>query len=274
MSEDELNHLCYELRKKIVKMNYLSGTGHITSSCSCLEILVALYFGGVLKYDSHKPLWTERDYFLISKGHAALAVYSVLSEAGFFPEEDLWTFCQIGSKYGGHPNLRIPGVESTSGSLGHGLSIASGIALGTKLNNGKNRIFCLTGDGELQEGSNWEAALAISHFNMDNFTWIIDRNKLQIAGETEEIIRLEDLSNKLTSFGFDVKIVDGHDVKKLVEVLSGSSNKPLAIIANTIKGKGIPFLENKRGWHGRKTNNEELGVILKELSMTEEDLKK
>jgi len=261
-----------DLRRTIIKMNYVSGSGHLTSAYSCLEIMTYLYFSGLLKYNVSNPLWDGRDYFILSKGHAAMGLYTVLSKVGFFPESELWTFCGVGTRLGGHPNTKIPGVETCSGSLGHGLSIAVGVALGLKLSCKSNKVYCITGDGELQEGSNWEAALSINQFNLNNLVWIIDKNELQLSGKTQAIMSLNNLSGQLSAIGFHVREIDGHNFTEIADSLKRIDEKPVVIIANTVKGYGIPSIAGREGWHGRKPNKDELAVILNELGMKHEDL--
>ena len=261
-----------DLRRTIIKMNYVSCSGHLTSAYSCLEIMTYLYFSGLLRYDVSNPLWDGRDYFILSKGHAAMGLYTVLSKVGFFPESELWTFCGVGTRLGGHPNTKIPGVETCSGSLGHGLSIAVGIALRLKLSCKSNKVYCITGDGELQEGSNWEAALSINQFNLNNLVWIIDKNELQLSGKTQAIMSLNNLSGQLSAIGFDVREIDGHNFTEIADSLKRIDEKPVVIIANTVKGYGTPSIAGKEGWHGRKPNKDELAVILNELGMKHEDL--
>jgi transketolase len=263
------------LRKRIVKVCAISGAGHITSSLSALDILVALYFGDILRYDNLNPNMQNRDRLVLSKGHATLALYNVLSEAGFFKKEEVNTFCQKGTRFGGLTTTLVPGVECYTGSLGHGLSFAVGIALSAKLNKSDYLTFVITGDGELQEGSIWEAAMSIAQFRLNNLIWIVDKNNIQLSGRVSDIINLESLEQKLQSFGFDTISIDGHNYDNLLTTLKIDRNnlpqKPLAVIANTVKGKGIPLIENKLGWHGRKPNNDELMVIIKQLNMTMEE---
>lgn len=274
----ELESIALDLRRNIVKMSYIAGTGHITSACSCLEILVSLYFGGsqgsgIMRYRADEPLWDKRDYLVMSKGHAGIGQYAVLSKAGFIPEEELWTFCAVCSRLGAHPTTSIPGVENASGSLGHGLPFSVGLALSAKLKNTDQTIYCITGDGELQEGSNWEAAMSIAHFNLNNLVWFIDKNELQLGGPTDEIISLGDLRAKLAAFGFEVVEIDGHSFIEIEATLEKHTDKPKAIIAHTLKGGGIPSIAGKRDWHNKKPSADELEVILSELGMTKEELK-
>jgi transketolase len=275
---ETLKQTALEFRRNIVKMCYFAGAGHITSACSCLDILVSLYFGGkqgsgILRYRANEPFWEGRDYLVLSKGHAGIGQYAAFAKIGYIPEEELWTFCSVGTRLGCHPSTKIPGVENISGSLGHGLSFAVGLALGAKLKNTDQTVYCITGDGELQEGSNWEAALSIAHFKLNNIVWIIDKNDLQILGSIDEIMSLGDLRAKLIAFGFDVTEIDGHSFSEIETALQKHVDKPHAIIANTLKGGGIASIAGKRDWHNRKPDNEELAAILSDLGMTQEDLK-
>lgn len=275
---ETLKQIALELRRKIIKMSYIAGAGHITSACSCLDILVSLYFAGkyrsgIMRYRSDEPLWEGRDYLVLSKGHAGIGLYTALAKAGFIREEELWTFCAVGSRLGCHPSAKIPGVENVSGSLGHGLSFAVGLALGAKLKNTNQTIYCITGDGELQEGSNWEAAMSIAHFRLNNLVWIIDKNELQILGTTDEIMSLGDLRAKLIAFGFDVTEIDGHCFSEIETALGKAAEKPYAVIAHTLKGGGIASLAGKRDWHNRKPDKNEMTLILSDLGITQEELK-
>lgn len=274
----ELESKALDLRRTIVKMSYIAGTGHVTSACSCLDILVSLYFGGlqgtgIMRYRADEPLWDKRDYLIMSKGHAGIGQYAVLAKAGFFPVEELWTFCAVGSRLGAHPTTAVPGVENASGSLGHGLPFSVGLALSAKLKNTGQTIYCITGDGELQEGSIWEAAMSIAQFNLNNLVWIIDNNKLQLAGPTNEIISLGDLRAKVASFGFETVEIDGHNFNEIESALVKRTGKPKAVIAHTLKGGGIPSIAGKLGWHNKKPTESELEAILSDLGMTKDDLK-
>jgi transketolase len=268
----DLDSICLELRKRILKIVYKSGSGHLTSSYSCLEILSTLYFGGILRYDPNNPKWEDRDYVVLSKGHAAMALYSIMAKVGFIEENELYSFCSRGSRLGGHPRMTLAGVDASSGSLGHGLPFAAGLAKGLVLKNKKSKVFCITGDGELQEGSNWEAAMFIAQNKLTNLIWIIDDNNLQIAERTSDVISLESLYDKINSFGFETYEVNGHDCKALYDVLIKQTKKPLAIIAKTEKGHGLPSIAGKPGWHARKPSKEELDVFLSELGMTKGEL--
>lgn len=272
-----LEEIAKEIRKDIMLTACRGNTGHLASAFSAVEIMTALYFGDVLKYDKTNPYWEDRDKVIISKGHASLVLYSVLKRIGYITQEQLNTFCQPGSVLGGEPKLGdIPGVEATTGSLGHGLSFAAGIAMANKLDRKESQVYVLLGDGECQEGSVWEAALSAVHNQLDNLTVILDRNKLQAMGETEEILRLDSLADKWESFGWSVKEADGHNIEALIaslkELRQEKAGKPKIIIANTVKGKGISFMENVPIWHYRMPNAEEMEIVKAELGITEEEL--
>jgi transketolase len=268
---DILEKKAFYLRKRIIKLCVSSGAGHITSSLSILDILVALYLGNILRYDSNDPAMQNRDR-LIPKGHSTLALYSVLAEAGFFKKEDVNTFCQKGTIFGGLATTSVPGIECHTGSLGHGLPFAVGMALSAKMKNEDHLIYVIVGDGECQEGTTWEAAMAIAQFNLTNLIWIIDRNRMQLSGTTSNVMELEPLDKKIQSFGINTTVIDGHNYNEIFDALSVDRKnlpaKPMAIIANTIKGKGVPFLENKLKWHARKPDKDELEIILEQLDVT------
>jgi len=262
----ELTAKAHTIRKNIAKVIYESKTaGHIGGSLSCVEILTVLFFYA-MHHRPKNPAWEKRDRFILSKGHAAPALYAVLAEIGYFSKYHLWTFKKLGSILQGHPDMKLtPGVEMSTGSLGQGLSVAMGMALAGKLDRKLYKVYVLLGDGEIEEGSVWEAAMAISNYNLDNVIAFIDRNNLQISGKTEEIMHLEPLSQKWKAFGWNVLVVDGHKIKGLVEAIDrakGVVGKPSVIIAKTIKGKGIPSLENKLISHSYSLNKEELVKIL------------
>jgi transketolase len=268
----ELDQKALDIRKKIIKTAMTAGeAGHITSSFSCLDILVALYFGGILRYDPADPGMSNRDRFVLSKGHGAIGIYNVLCEAGFFQREKLNTYCNPGSIFGGHPMPIIPGVECATGALGHGLSFAVGIALAAQIKKADYLTYVVTGDGECQEGSVWEAAMSISQFKLTNLIWIIDYNKIQLEGALGRIMELIPLDEKLRAFGFHTVILDGHNYSELLAALAVKRDvppqKPLAIIAKTCKGRGAPLFENKLGWHGRKPTQEEYATILEQLDV-------
>jgi transketolase len=266
-----LNDTIINLRKKIVKICWLGKAGHLTSSLSSLDILVALYFGGILKYDCKNPDMEDRDRFILSKGHAVLALYNILCDAGFFAREKLNTFCKPGSIFGAEPTSSIPGIEGATGSLGHGLSFGIGIALSARLKKKDYITYVLTGDAECQEGCIWEAAMTISQYRLANLVWIIDFNERQVNDRVDNIMNLSPLDEKLKSFGFNVVSVDGHNYANLIKTLKVNRKdlpiKPLAVIAHTIKGKGIPLIEDKGDWHGRIPCDDEFNVIIEQLGI-------
>jgi len=269
----ELQKKAIEIRKDIMKMLMLAGSGHTGGSLSIVEILIALYYH-TLKHDPAKPDWRERDRFLLSKGHACPALYAVLAHKGYFPKELLWTLRKLGSPLQGHPQMGLAGVEISSGSLGQGLSIANGIALAARLDGLKMRTYCLMGDGETNEGQVWEAAMTASHYKLDGVCAIIDFNKLQIDGFCCEVMDLGAFSHKWEAFGWNAIEADGHDLAGLISAFdkaSAAKGKPSVIIADTVKGKGVSFVENKVEWHGIAPKREEYERAVKEL---DEALKK
>ena len=256
-----------KIRKHVINMIYEAGSGHPGGSLSCVDILTTLYFHTM----NHNPLeseWTDRDRFILSKGHAAPALYAILAEAGYFPVEDLPSLRKMGSMLQGHPDNKVPGVEVSSGSLGQGLSIASGIALAGKLDKKVYSVYTLLGDGECDEGQVWEAAMLASHYKLDNLTAIVDRNGLQIDGLTEKIMRLEPIAGKWKAFGWHVIEIDGNKIGEIIAALdeaNSTQGRPTAIIAHTFKGKGISFMEWINAFHGRALNKEEMEKALEEL---------
>ena len=268
---EQLKDLCKQTRRNIIKMVHNSKSGHVGGAMSAVEILTTLY----QKIMNVYPEWDKssdfekRDRFVLSKGHASAVYYSVLSQRGFFPEEELMTFRLFGSRLQGHPNTHLPGVEVATGSLGQGLSMAVGMALGLRLDKNPAHVFCYLGDGELQEGSCWEAFMHAPHKKLNNITAIIDRNMLQIDGDVEKVKALEPLADKLKAFNWNVVEIDGHDLNQVYDALKAakenSSDKPTAIIAHTTKGKGVSFMENQAGWHGKAPNDEEMEKALAEL---------
>ena len=257
---------CTRLRRDLMEMLHTAGSGHAGGTLSCIEILVALY-GKVLRVDPSSPKDPDRDRFVLSKGHAAPALYTVLADMGYFPKKELSTLRKLGSHLQGHPDKnKIPGVDMSTGSLGQGVSIAVGMALGAKLAKNSARVFTLLGDGELQEGLCWEAAMAAAHYKLDNLVVIVDWNGLQIDGSNDEIMSLGDLANKYRAFGFAVREVNGHDLNGLTEALSEkTAGKPLCVLAHTVKGKGISFYENQVGSHGTVPNDTQYEQALCEL---------
>ena len=241
-----------QLRRSIVDALEGGRRGHLGSSMSMVEILRVLY-DSFLQFRPQEPLWVDRDRFILSKGHGCLTLYAILADKGFFPQEELLTFCAPTSRMGGHPELgKLPGVEASTGALGHGLSMAVGMALAAKIRNQTYRVAVVTGDGEINEGSVWEAAMSAGKHQLSALTVFVDYNKLQSYGPTREVLDLEPLTDKWRSFGFEVEEVDGHDVQaleSLVKRLPLNAKKPTAVICHTIKGKGFPFAEGKADWH-------------------------
>lgn len=248
---DQLKQQALAIRRHILAMAASPAGAHAGGSLSAADVLTVLYFN-VLRLRPDDPAWSERDYFVLSKGHASAGLYATLAERGFFPVEELATYAQAGSRLGGHPMRKVPGVEFPTGSLGHGLSLGVGLALAAKRDGRANRAFVLMGDGELQEGSVWEAAMAASHHRLDNLVAIVDRNRLQICGDTETRMGLEPLADRWRAFGWLVAEVDGHDLDGLVNVFSSlpaKADTPSLIIANTQKGRGVKFMEGKKKSH-------------------------
>lgn len=270
MDSSHLKEKAKYLRRQAFEMVINAGKGHLGGSLSCTEVLVALYYGGILKFDAKRPDWEARDRFILSKGHANNTLYVLLADLGFFPVSELNRYSQDGGILGGHSDIRVPGVEITSGSLGHGLGIASGIALGAKLDGKDYMTFAMLGDGECQEGSIWEAAMFAGHHGLNKLITFIDRNRLGAEEFTENTSRLEPLVDKWKAFGWDVKSVDGHSIDEILMALQGcrsrQSSKPLLIVANTIKGKGISSLENTPKAHHTLLKGEEIIRARKELA--------
>ncbi len=256
------------IRRCSLRMVYRAGLGHTGGDLSSADILAVLYFA-ILRVDPQNPTWPDRDRFILSKGHCAASLYATLAAAGFLPLKDLEDFAQPLSPLSGHPDrTRVPGVEASTGSLGHGLPIAVGAALAAKMDGSSWRTYVLTGDGELQEGSNWEAAMAAAHYGLDNLTLIIDRNQLQQGDATERTVRLEPLAEKWRSFGWAVAEVDGHDHAALLSLfrrLPLQASKPSCIIAHTHKGRGVSFMQDRPEWHHRVPSEQELVLALREL---------
>jgi transketolase len=250
-------------------MVYKAKLGHIGGDLSVTDILVALYFGGVLRVDPDRPDAPERDRFILSKGHCAGALYTTLAHAGFFPLDELDTFAQPLSRLNGHPDRKkVPGVETNTGPLGHGLPVAVGCALAAKMDGAAWHTYVLTGDGELQEGSNWEAALSAAHYKLDNLTVVVDRNGLQQGDFTERTMHLDPLADKWRAFGWSVREVNGHDFVALLAVfdqLPFDWGRPNCIIAHTHKGQGVSFMRDRPGWHHRVPTSEEFAQALREL---------
>lgn len=249
-------------------MTASAGSGHPGGSLSCCDILVALYFK-VLRHNPKNPKWEDRDRFILSKGHSAPALYACLAEAGYFPQDELLTLRKLGSPLQGHPSMNtLLGIEISTGSLGQGLSVGNGIALTGRLDGKDYRTFVLLGDGECDEGQVWEAAMAASHYKLDNLCAIVDRNGLQIDGPTEEVMALEPLAEKWKAFGWKVIEIDGHNFNQILSALNPDKvekDKPLVIIARTIKGKGVSFMEGVVDFHGKAPTKEQRDLALEEL---------
>lgn len=256
------------IRQDIIKMLTESKSGHPGGSLSAVEILTALYFSE-MKVDPKNPRWEDRDRFVLSKGHAAPVLYATLAEKGFFDKKHLMTLRKIGSILQGHPNMNdTPGVDMSTGSLGQGLSVANGIALAGKLDKKDYRVFTVLGDGELQEGQVWEAAMTTAHYKLDNLTAFIDHNGLQIDGPVRSVMNPEPVPEKFRAFGWHVIEIDGHSLEEIFSAIDEAKNtkgQPTMIIANTVKGKGVCFMENQAGWHGSAPNQEQCDEALKEL---------
>jgi len=257
------------VRKQTLEMCAYAGSGHLASSLSCVEILVALYYGRILRFDSADPNWEERDRFILSKGHGGVALYPILADLGFLPNDDLGDFCQPGSILGVHPDKNVPGIETTTGSLGHGLGIAVGLALCAKMDKKSYSTVCLLGDGECYAGSIWEAAMFAGHLQLNNLIAIADRNRLCVTDFTENFLRLEPFQHKWISFGWDVACINGHCFEEIFAAFknsrSRSSAKPLIIIANTIKGKGLSCMEDSPHGHTLVPSGEQLEIAKREL---------
>jgi len=266
----ELDHVARGIRGKLVEMSHAAGTPHLGSSLSCVDILVAAYWG-VLRIDSQNPDDPERDRFILSKGHAATTLYATLAERGFFPRAVLDTFTKSGSVLAEHPGPRcVPGIEAATGSLGHGLSLGIGMALAARIQKRNYRVIVVMSDGECNEGSVWEAAQFAPAQKLDQLAVVIDYNKWQATGRSNEIMSLDPLRQKWEAFGWNSFDVDGHDRKALIEILqrtSDGSGKPLAIVAHTTKGKGISFMEDDNNWHYRIPNAEEVLKAKRELKL-------
>ncbi len=267
LSDQQIERKSLEYRRDILRWIKLAGAGHTGGSLSCTDILNVLY-NRIMRVGPETFTSPDRDRYVQSKGHSVEALFVVLADKGFFRSEELATLCRYQSHFVGHPTRKIPGVEQNTGALGHGLPISVGMALGGKLDKATFRVFTLLGDGELAEGSNWEAAMAASHYKLDNLTAIIDCNTLQISGHTKDVMNNEPLADKFKAFGWAVKSVDGHSIDKLTAALCEplEAGKPNAIIAKTIKGKGVSFMENVGKWHHGVPSDEQYQLAMSELN--------
>jgi transketolase len=261
-----------KIRKLCLQMAYSGKASHLASSLSVIEILISLYCN-ILKVNAREPEWPDRDRFIMSKGHAAAALYAVMAEIGYFPAEMLKSYYKIGSKLPGHvTHCMLPGIEASTGALGHGLSISAGMAIVAKRERRRYRIFCCLSDGECDEGSTWEAAMFAAHHALDNLVAIIDYNKFQALGPVNQVLKLEPFCDKWKAFGWAVNEVDGHNIEKITKALKYipyKKGKPSCLIAHTIKGKGISFMENNILWHYRVPNDKEYEIAIKELEEKE-----
>ena len=255
-------------RRDIVDMLYACQSGHPGGSLSCVEMLQALY-ENVMRYDPKDPKWPERDRLVLSKGHACPALYAILADKGFFPREELKNLRQLGSILQGHPDMnKCPGIDASTGSLGQGASWAVGFALAGKRPGHDFRVYCITGDGESQEGIIWESAMAAAHYHLDNLTVLLDHNGLQIDGPNDKVMDLGDICAKYEAFGWETITVDGHDVEAITEALKRpSAGKPRFICCNTVKGKGVSFMENQVGWHGKPMDQTAYETAIRELEV-------
>ena len=264
----ELEKMAKEVRKGIIEAVYHAQSGHPGGSLSVADILTVLYFNE-LNIDENNSKWEDRDRFVLSKGHCSPALYSCLANRGFFPVEDLKTFRNIDSYLQGHPDMKkIPGVDMTTGSLGQGLSAAVGMAIAGKMDNKSYRVYSVLGDGEIEEGQIWEAAMSANKYHLDNLCVIVDNNNLQIDGTIEEVMSPYPIDEKFRSFGFEIIKIDGHNMQEILDAFDVAKHvkgKPVCIIAKTVKGKGISFMENQVGWHGKAPNEEQYKIAMEEL---------
>ncbi|HAZ38213.1 MAG TPA: transketolase [Clostridiaceae bacterium] len=270
MSRDieSLKKVAVNVRQDIIEMITESASGHPGGSLSAVEILTALYFGE-MRINPENPKWEDRDRFVLSKGHGAPALYSVLAERGFFDKKELMTLRKIGSMLQGHPNMNeTPGIDMSTGSLGQGISAANGMAIAGKIDNKDYRVYALLGDGELEEGEVWEAAMTAAHYKLDNLTAFIDHNGLQIDGPITSVMSPEPVSDKFRAFGWNVIDIDGHnfdEIFKAIDMAKSVKGKPTMIVAKTVKGKGVSFMENNAAWHGTAPNKEQCEKALSEI---------
>ena len=267
MNTAELSRVCRQVRRDIINMTANAGSGHPGGSLSAVELMVSVFYNH-MRVDPQNPKAENRDRFVLSKGHAAPCYYAVLAEMGFISRDEFKNFRQLHSILQGHPDSKkVPGVDAATGSLGQGCSIAVGMALGAKVQHKDCKVYTLLGDGECQEGQIWESFMAAAHYHLDNLTIIIDNNGLQIDGTNDEVMSLGDLPAKLRAFGLDLHEIDGHDMDTIEAALSAPAvpGKPKCILAHTVKGKGVSFMENQVGWHGKAPNEEQRQQALKEL---------
>jgi transketolase len=265
----DLNLKCNTIRKHIIESVGTAGSGHPGGSLSCVELLAALYFK-IMKLDPKNPRWSDRDRFILSKGHACPALYGTLAERGFFPIEDLKTLRQLGSKLQGHPDSnRVPGVDASAGSLGQGLSIANGMAMAGRMKHQDYFVYVLMGDGEIEEGQVWEASMSAPHYKLDHLIAFLDYNHFQIDGNIKDVMCPEPVADKFKAFGWDVMEVEGHNIEQIIMTIEKAkaklNAKPTMIIMHTTKGKGVSFMENRFEWHGKTLNAEHVKIAMAEL---------
>lgn len=269
MEIKELQEIAKRARKNILEQVYSAKSGHPGGALSCIDILTVLYFNE-MNIEPENSKAEERDRLVLSKGHACAALYAILAQKGFFPEEELKEFRKLGSRLQGHPDMnKLPGVDMSTGSLGQGLSAACGMALASKLKGQSNKVYCIVGDGEIQEGQIWEAAMTAAHYKLDNLCLIIDNNNLQIDGKVSDVMSPYPIVEKLESFGFAVFKANGNDIENLIDAFDYAKmikKRPVAIVANTVKGKGISFMEDKAEWHGKSPSQEEYEKAISELA--------
>lgn len=268
MDRKYFEELAAGLRVDVIKEVFKAGSGHPGGSLSATDIMTALYFKE-MNIDPKKPDMPERDRFVLSKGHAAPILYAALANKGFFPKEELASLRKLGSTLQGHPNMhKVPGVEMSTGSLGQGFSVSVGMALANKMDKNPGRVYVLLGDGELQEGIVWEAAMAAAHYGLSNMCAIVDNNGLQIDGNNDDVMRVQPIDEKFKAFGWHVQVIDGHDFDQIFQALENAraeKDRPSVIVAKTVKGKGVSFMEDKAGWHGKAPSEEEAQKAVKEL---------
>ncbi|MEM4240029.1 MAG: transketolase [Candidatus Woesearchaeota archaeon] len=274
VDEKKLRLIANTLRQDIISMIAEAGSGHPAGSLGMADVFTALYFN-VLKHDPKKPDWAERDILVLSNGHICPVRYAAMAESGYFPTKELMTLRKFGSRLQGHPHRgSLPGLETTSGPLGCGISQAAGMALALKMDKKPNHVYCITSDGEHDEGNTWEGIMFANKMQLSNLTVIIDRNNIQIDGFTEDVMPLEPLRQKYEAFGWHVVEVDGHSIKDIIEVLKERNDGPTCIIAHTTPGKGVSFMENSPEWHGKAPNREQAEKALKELRDERKKLEK
>ncbi len=263
-----LREIAGRLRLDVIQMLHKAGSGHPGGSLSAIDLITALYFAR-MRHDPRNPQWAERDRFVLSKGHGVPALYAVMAEAGYFPKEELLTLRERGSRLQGHPvNTLLPGIEAPTGSLGQGLSVAQGMALASKLDGNAFHVYCIIGDGESQEGQVWEAAMSAPKYALDNLTVFLDYNRGQIDGPVSEVMDIEPIADKWRAFRWNVLEIDGHDIPQILDAVDeakATQGKPTMIIANTVKGKGVSFMEHQIAWHGAAPNKEQTDKALEEL---------